>query len=252
MLSYHLIALFHINPKFHEDIESARFQTYYQWTPIFFFIQACFFYVSHLVWMQLESDQMKNLRLDLHMPSLNTQVKEKNIQQLVDYFNANVRRHSLYGKHYLYCLVFNVINVILQIMLTDFLLDGRFISYGWEFSYTRRVKDYTNSPNAFEPNVEDIMFPKMSKCNLYLYGPSGDVQTFDGICVLPINMLHDKIFIVLWFWYLLLLILSLASTCYWMIHFFSPSLRLKNIERHLKGKFVIIFASNILIITAKL
>ena len=133
------------------------------------------------------------------------------------------------------------INVILQIMLTDFLLDGRFISYGWEFSYTRRVKDYTNSPNAFEPNVEDIMFPKMSKCNLYLYGPSGDVQTFDGICVLPINMLHDKIFIVLWFWYLLLLILSLASTCYWMIHFFSPSLRLKNIERHLKGKFVIIF-----------
>ena len=188
--------------------------------------------------MQLESGQMKNLRLSLHDPALNTQVKEKNIQQLVDYFNANVRRHSLYGKHYLYCLVFNVINVILQIMLTDFLLDGHFISYGWEFSYTRRVKDYTNTPNAFEPNVEDIIFPKMSKCNLYLYGPSGDVQNFDGICVLPINMLHDKIFIVLWYWYLLLFILSVASLCYWMIHFFTPSFRLKHIERHLKGKLI--------------
>merc|ERR1719411_2131549 len=74
------------------DIESARFQTYYQWTPIIFFVQACFFYVSHLVWMQLESGTMKNLRLSLHDPALESKVKQKNIQQLVEYFNANVRR----------------------------------------------------------------------------------------------------------------------------------------------------------------
>ena len=186
--------------------------------------------------MQLEGGTMKSLRLSLNDPALNTQVKAKNIQQLVDYFNANVRRHSLYGKHYLYCLVFNVVNVILQIVITDFLLDGHFISYGWKFSYTRRVKDYTNSPAASEPNVEDIIFPKMSKCSLFLYGPSGDTQHFDGICVLPINMLHDKIFIVLWFWYLLLFILSMSSALYWLAHFFVPNYRLRHIERHLKGK----------------
>ena len=235
LLSYHFILFFILSHNI-QDIESARFQTYYQWTPIIFFVQACFFYVSHLIWMQLESGTMKSLRLSLNDPALNTQVKAKNIQQLVDYFNSNVRRHSLYGKHYLYCLVFNVVNVILQIVITDFLLDGHFISYGWKFSYTRRVKDYTNSPAASEPNVEDIIFPKMSKCSLFLYGPSGDTQHFDGICVLPINMLHDKIFIVLWFWYLLLFILSMSSALYWLAHFFVPNYRLRHIERHLKGK----------------
>ena len=190
--------------------------------------------------MQLENGTMKNLRLSLHDPALNTQVKEKNIKQLVEYFHANVRRHSLYGKHYIYCLIFNVVNVILQIIITDFLLDGQFVSYGWRFSYTGRVKDYSNSPNAFEPKIEDIIFPKMAKCSLYLYGPSGDVQNFDGICVLPINMLHDKIFILLWYWYLFLLILSAASATYWLAHFVSPSFRLKHIERHLKGKSIFI------------
>ena len=105
------------------------------------------------------------------------------------------------------------------------------------------MKDFSNSPKGFEPNVEDIVFPKMSKCSLYLYGPSGDMQLFDGICVLPINMLHDKIFIVLWYWYLLLFILSVASASYWLVHFFAPSLRLKHIERHLKGKMNIFLFS---------
>ena len=74
--------------------------------------------------MQLEGGTMKSLRLSLNDPALNTQVKAKNIQQLVDYFNANVRRHSLYGKHYLYCLVFNVISVFDKIHWHSMVFNG--------------------------------------------------------------------------------------------------------------------------------
>ena len=58
----------------------------------------------------------------------------------------------------------------------------------------------------------------------------------DGFCVLPMNILNDKIFLVLWYWYFVLLILSLTSVVYWFYHMISPKYRLKHIERHLKGQ----------------
>jgi len=32
------------------------------------------------------------------------------------------------------------------------------------------------------------VFPRVTKCTFFKYGPSGSVQTHDAICVLPINM----------------------------------------------------------------
>ena len=45
---------------------------------------------------------------------------------------------------------------------------------------------------AFISVFQDILFPKMSKCNMHIYGPSGTLQNFDAMCVLPLNILHDK------------------------------------------------------------
>ena len=35
-------------------------------------------------------------------------------------------------------------------------------------------------------------------------------ERFDGLCILPINMVNDKIYILLWFWLLALFFISLA------------------------------------------
>ena len=45
----------------------------------------------------------------------------------------------------------------------------------------------------------NLIFPKMTKCTFNVYGPSGTLQNLDALCVLPINVLNEKIFFVTWF-----------------------------------------------------
>ena len=55
-----------------------------------------------------------------------------------------------------------------------------------------------------------IVFPKMTKCTIETYGPSGTIQNSDGLCVLPINVLNEKIFFVVWFVFFGLAIFTLV------------------------------------------
>ena len=43
--------------------------------------------------------------------------------------------------------------------------------------------------------------------------PSGKLVHVSGICTLPINILNEKIYLIIWFWYLLMNILSPDIDC---------------------------------------
>ena len=55
------------------------------------------------------------------------------------------------------------------------------------------------------------IFPKVTKCTFHKYGPSGTVMKLDALCVLPLNIINEKIFIFLWFW---LIFLALVTGLY--------------------------------------
>ena len=69
--------------------------------------------------------------------------------------------------------------------------------------------------NRIDPMA--MVFPRVTKCSFYKYGPSGTVQTHDTICVLPINIINEKIYVFLWFW---LIILSFISVIGLICHVF--------------------------------
>jgi hypothetical protein len=52
------------------------------------------------------------------------------------------------------------------------------------------------------------VFPKVTKCTFNKYGPSGTIEIKDGICVLPLNVINEKIFIFVWFWLVILAAVS--------------------------------------------
>lgn len=56
-------------------------------------------------------------------------------------------------------------------------------------------------------------------------GASGTEEKVDVMCVLPLNVVNEKIFYVLWFWYILLALASLLNLAYRIITYFSEKAR---------------------------
>ena len=65
----------------------------------------------------------------------------------------------------------------------------------------------------------------MTKCTFHFYGSSGDVQKFDTLCILPLNVLNEKIYILLWFWFMTLAFLSALVLVYRIATITTPKLR---------------------------
>ena len=52
----------------------------------------------------------------------------------------------------------------------------------------------------------NVVFPKVTKCTFHKYGPSGTITKHDGLCILALNIINEKIYVFLWFALKLLLV----------------------------------------------
>jgi hypothetical protein len=65
----------------------------------------------------------------------------------------------------------------------------------------------------------------MSKCHYRQYGPSGTIEKADILCILPINVINEKIYIIIWFWLVCLALISTLYLFYLMAVFLLPFYR---------------------------
>lgn len=80
-----------------------------------------------------------------------------------------------------------------------FFFFSRFL--GYEFTtYGTKVVAFSEQEFGSRHDPMDEVFPKVAKCTFHKYGASGTVETHDGLCVLPLNIFNEKIYIFLWFW----------------------------------------------------
>lgn len=117
-------------------------------------------------------------------------------------FFKHIRVNKMFTYHLMLSELLNAANLAIQIYFTNRFLAGRFYSLGIEF-----IQD------DFEGTMDvlDIVFPKVTKCDFYKYGSSGTIQKHDALCVMALNIINEKIFIVLWFWYILMAVVTVLS-----------------------------------------
>ena len=89
---------------------------------------------------------------------------------------------------------------------------GQFSYYGWDF-----YKFYiSNEESEIHERVNPLekVFPKVTKCTFKRFGPTASIETNDALCTLPLNILNEKIFVVLWWVYVSLAFLLVCGAIF--------------------------------------
>jgi hypothetical protein len=101
----------------------------------------------------------------------------------------------------------------------DKFFDGEFFTFGLE---VMRLSE-EDEDRRVDPMIR--IFPRMTKCTFRKGGPSFGIETHDALCILPLNVVNEKIYIFLWFWFVILGILSALTIFYRLAVVISPRIR---------------------------
>lgn len=202
---------------FNPDTDEVSFKAYYQWVPFVLFLQALMFYAPHAIFKVWEGGKIKNIIAGLNTFILDKKERNKKERILADYFVESLNSHNLWALKMLFIEFLNLFVVVGNIYFVDVFLGGEFSTYGI------RVLNFMEADpeNRIDPMA--VVFPRVTKCSFYKYGPSGTVQTHDTICVLPINIINEKIYVALWFWLIILSCLTIISLIYHIFTMITPT-----------------------------
>lgn len=211
------------------DWNGTRKIGYYQWVTMFLFFQAFLFYVPHLVWRSMN----RRSGVPIHsfvdaaierQKTIDVDRCDKSNGYLVDQLDHFVtdfstRRRSggrrlsvVHGNYtivvFLVVKLLYVANIVGQQFLINAFLgqkhDG-FHVYGFEvISKLMAGEEWTTSER----------FPRVTVCQFHMrYFGHNTLHTVQ--CTLPTNLLNEMLYIFIWFWFLVVLICTLASIVEW-------------------------------------
>ncbi|CAO1417042.1 unnamed protein product [Diamesa tonsa] len=208
-----------IGPMFLE--EPIKRHAYYQWVPFVLFLQAISFYLPHLFWRSWEGGRIKNLVIGLQGILLTNFLEreedltinktytifskptlKKRVKRITTAFMKHIEVNRNWSNKLIFCEFLNLVNLCLQIYCTHLFLGRQFLSLGTDFIRD----DFTGMMDTL-----DVVFPKVTKCHFHKYGASGSIQKHDALCVMALNVINEKIFTFLWFWYFVLMFISIAA-----------------------------------------
>ena len=115
-------------------------------------------------------------------------------------------KYNRYAFFFYLCETSNLLVVISQIFVVNKFLHYQFFGYGLRVYMWYSMPAEERAMTNLNPMCE--VFPRLAACDYIRYGPGGGQERKNALCVLGLNMINDKIFLIVWFWYLILLIIG--------------------------------------------
>lgn len=248
---------------------ASRLIIYYQWVPFVLGLQCILFYLPRLLWqivtynktgtdlghlvMQandaVHADKDKRQRIVDHLVGtieqllfLHREYRVGKIAQVRRRF-FNIFKVMIPSKRlgtwlvfmYLFVKVLYMANCVTQLFIMQRFLSmhGRSsghsnyslsLDFGYQLlSDLRQGREWSNS----------LVFPRISFCAFTVKGAASVFHQM-AQCALPINMINEKIYVFLWFWFVLCTVLNALSMLVWISRMLFLHLRVKFIKRFLK------------------
>lgn len=216
------------------EVENTKvtFHAYYQWVCFVLLLQAVIFYLPHVFWKLCEGSLTRRLVNGLDHYIMEKDEKKEKVTSVAEYYLKSIGQHDFMILSYTAMEILNLVNIICQLLLVDSFLGGKWANYGMDIL---AWKDWSDFPLQYDPMME--VFPRMTKCTFHRFGPSGDIQKDDATCVLPINIVNEKGYMILWFWFYALLMITVCSLIYSFLLLLFPFLRVL-VLKFSGGKFV--------------
>ncbi|KAK6028995.1 S25 ribosomal protein, partial [Ostertagia ostertagi] len=228
--------------------------SYYQWMPFFLLFEAACFRLPCFIWKYFASQSGMRvgeiLRLTTDEHNTVPEIRNENIEALRIHLQGalrfqkrlkmkNLSPHKIlrclnikYSTYYVTLIYFIAkfaffLNVGLQTkLLNEYLLPHANSSqFGFDVWQTLWSGNSSWKENG--------LFPRVTLCDFEVR-EMGNIQTHTVQCVLLINIFTEKIFILLWAWYVFLATLTIGNLFSWMFAMFSETSKEHFIINHLE------------------
>ena len=210
----------------HSATDEKKYHAYYQWVPFVLFLQGMAFYLPHWIWRVCEGRRLASLLQQTNVPLMDAEDRSRRLANTVSYLQASLGSYNGYFYRYCACELLNCVNVVANIFITDRFLGGDFLTYG------PRALSYFSGRYGSRASPMTETFPKLTKCNFQLIGSSGSVQTIDSICVMALNIVNEKVYLLLWFWLLTLSLVSALAFVWRVVMMSATALRVPMLKKN--------------------
>jgi hypothetical protein len=113
----------------------------------------------------------------------------------------------------------------------------RYLTYGWDmWQYYSLPIDEQKVQWVVNPMCRT--FPRVASCNYFRFGPGGDQEKINAICILALNMINDKVFGLIWWWCCGLACLGILSLLYSAVLASSAFLRFQVFKLRVSSRYV--------------
>ncbi|XP_068141889.1 innexin inx4 [Drosophila tropicalis] len=198
--------------------KERKYLRYYQWVVLVLLLESFVFYLPAFLWKTWEGGRLKHLCLDFH--SNVGKQSEDQMSKLVHYFTSNYKEtHFRYFSFYIFCEILNFIIGVVNMLLLNIFLDGFWSQY---VEALKAIPSYNWNEWT---RMTSRVFPKIAKCEVIRFGASGSPNVYDNLCLLPLNILNEKIFAFLWLWFMLMTLLAGLKLLYRVVILFHRGLR---------------------------